>query len=98
MNQLPKVGIWLIYASLRSQLEADEMNEDWGIQKSCLASSRAYLGKIIIPTVLKSTAKRRKGVAKIVLNLLIACRTLSFLMRFQYKISTRVLYTLNKPA
>tara|TARA_R110000824_G_scaffold349586_1_gene536474 strand:- start:1298 stop:1576 length:279 start_codon:yes stop_codon:yes gene_type:complete len=24
-------GIWLIYASLRSQLEADEMNEDWGI-------------------------------------------------------------------
>lgn len=24
-------GVWLIYAALNSQLEADEMNEDWGI-------------------------------------------------------------------
>jgi len=24
-------GVWLVYAALRSQLEADEMNEDWGI-------------------------------------------------------------------
>ena len=24
-------GVWLCYAALKSQLEADEMNEDWGI-------------------------------------------------------------------
>jgi hypothetical protein len=24
-------GIWVIYAALESQLEADEMNEEWGI-------------------------------------------------------------------
>ena len=24
-------GVWLIYAALESQLEADEMNEEWGI-------------------------------------------------------------------
>ena len=24
-------GVWLIYAALESQLEADEMNEEWGL-------------------------------------------------------------------
>ena len=24
-------GVWLVYAALESQLEADEMNEEWGL-------------------------------------------------------------------